>query len=180
MGFLGDHDLRPLALPEPRGLRPVGLALGKGPNGLEVAIAEITGTPTVGTLRAVWKARHGGRASPVVPVFSHTGSQRSRRVSGRIHHAAGSDGRRGQARDVGLRGVPNGRRRILRHNEASPQVIERRLDYLDDIRHMVGIQRAERGLVEGLKRAIRAAAPRARIHPGVGGGGMTKSGPRDA
>lgn len=73
MGFLGDHDLRPLALPEPRGLRPVGLALGKGANALEVAIAKSTGAPTVGTLRTVWRARHGGRASPEVLVVLYDG-----------------------------------------------------------------------------------------------------------
>lgn len=73
MPFLDAHDLRPLALPEPRGLRPVGLALGKGANALEVAIAESTGKPAVAALRAVWKARHAGRASPVVLVVLYDG-----------------------------------------------------------------------------------------------------------
>lgn len=51
----------------------MGLALGKGSNALEVAIAESAGAPTVGTLRGVWKARHGGRASPVVLVVLYDG-----------------------------------------------------------------------------------------------------------
>ena len=53
MSFLPNRELRTFNLPEPHGLKPVGLALGSGPNALEVAVAEGTAAPTVTTLRAV-------------------------------------------------------------------------------------------------------------------------------
>jgi hypothetical protein len=68
MAILSDRELRPLNLAEAHGVRPVGLALGNGPNALEVAITESTSAPTVTTLRAVWKARLGGRATPLLLV----------------------------------------------------------------------------------------------------------------
>jgi len=55
-------------LPEPHELRAVGLALGNGPNALEVAIAASAEAPTATTLRTVWKARLGGRATPLLLV----------------------------------------------------------------------------------------------------------------
>src|SRR5208283_6076997 len=68
MAILSDRELRPLNLAEAHGVQPVGLALGDGPNALEVAITESTSAPTVTTLRAVWKARLGGRATPLLLV----------------------------------------------------------------------------------------------------------------
>jgi hypothetical protein len=69
MTFLANYELRPLNLPEAHDLKSVGLALGTGPNALEVAITESTTSPTVTTLRAVWKARLGGRATPLLLVI---------------------------------------------------------------------------------------------------------------
>lgn len=68
MTFLNNIELRPLSLAEPRGLKPVGLALGKGANAVEVAVTEANGAPNLTTLRTVWKARLGGRASPLLLV----------------------------------------------------------------------------------------------------------------
>lgn len=73
MDFLASHELRPLNLPEAHHLRPVGLALGNGPNALEVAVAESPSAPTVTSLRAVWKARLGGRATPLLLVVLYDG-----------------------------------------------------------------------------------------------------------
>jgi hypothetical protein len=73
MSFLADRELRPLNLPEPYDLKSVDLALGNGPNALEVAVTESTSTPTLSTLRAVWKARLGGRATPLLLVVLYDG-----------------------------------------------------------------------------------------------------------
>ena len=56
--FLARFPRPDYALPEPRGLRPVGLALGRGASyALEVAIARSAGRPAAAELRAAWKAR---------------------------------------------------------------------------------------------------------------------------
>ncbi len=69
--FLGDLDLRPLKLAEDSGLEPVGLALGPGAGGLEVAVARSQRKPTQDALRNAWKDRQGGRATPVLLVALH-------------------------------------------------------------------------------------------------------------
>ena len=66
MDFLAQVDLRPLSLPDEAGFHPVGLALGKGPHALEVAIVESQQQPTVSSMRKAWKARLGGRAVPLL------------------------------------------------------------------------------------------------------------------
>ncbi|MFH1924657.1 MAG: hypothetical protein ABIP48_32800, partial [Planctomycetota bacterium] len=66
--FLGDIELRPLSLSEPGGMEPVGLAVGPGSGGLEVAVARAPRRPGQETMRNAWKARHGGRAAPVLLV----------------------------------------------------------------------------------------------------------------
>ncbi|MBI3325689.1 MAG: hypothetical protein HYZ81_03160, partial [Nitrospinae bacterium] len=72
MTFLADvEDLRPLRLDGHPGLRPVGLALGQGSQAVEVALTEATGRPTAGALKAAWRARVGGRATPVLLVALH-------------------------------------------------------------------------------------------------------------
>ena len=49
-------------------MRPRGLLLGNGPNALEVVVMEAPGRPSVADLRALWKTRLGGRATPVLVV----------------------------------------------------------------------------------------------------------------
>lgn len=66
--LLSDVELRPLNLPRGGPLEPVGLAIGPGPGGLEVAVARATRRPGQETMRSGWKARHGGRAVPVLLV----------------------------------------------------------------------------------------------------------------
>jgi hypothetical protein len=66
--FLSDVDLRPLNLDDPDPFEPVGLAIGPGSGGLEVAVARAGRKPGQETMRAVWKARHRGRAVPVLLV----------------------------------------------------------------------------------------------------------------
>src|SRR5271154_1345343 len=73
VGFLSDLDLRPLDLPEISDLRPVGLALGNGPQALEVAVLDSAHRPSTATLRAAWKARLEGRATPLLLVALHNG-----------------------------------------------------------------------------------------------------------
>jgi len=73
MSFLPDRELRPLNLPESHNLKPIGLALGNGANALEVAVTESTAPPTATILRAVWRARVAGRATPLLLVVLYDG-----------------------------------------------------------------------------------------------------------
>jgi hypothetical protein len=73
MTFLENHELRAVNLGDPQGLRPLGLAIGKGANALEVLVAEASSPPSLGALRNVWKARLGGRATPVLLVVLYDG-----------------------------------------------------------------------------------------------------------
>lgn len=69
--FLSDVSFRPLQLSDGRGLKPIGLALGKGSQAVEVAVTVADSRPTAADLRRVWKNRHGGRAVPLVLVALH-------------------------------------------------------------------------------------------------------------
>lgn len=63
--FLRSFEHRPLQLDGETGLKLLGLVLGEGSQGLEVAIAQSGSRPTAVDLRTVWKARHGeSRAGP--------------------------------------------------------------------------------------------------------------------
>jgi hypothetical protein len=68
MSFLDGYEKRSLTLPEAHGLQPVELVLGQGPNALEVAVTRSASKPTGAALRSVWKARLGGRATPLLLV----------------------------------------------------------------------------------------------------------------
>jgi hypothetical protein len=57
-----------LALQCPAGLAPLALHIGQGPNAFEVIVLAAIGEPAAGALQAAWKARRGGRASPVLLV----------------------------------------------------------------------------------------------------------------
>jgi hypothetical protein len=57
---------RPLTLPRQVGLDPKALYIGNGQNAIEVIAVDATGQPSGGALQAAWKARRGGRASPVL------------------------------------------------------------------------------------------------------------------
>ncbi len=71
---LEDVQLRPLPAAESGiGLRPLGLALGAGPNPLEIVVFEADSRPSSVILRETWKRRWGGRASPVVVVATWAG-----------------------------------------------------------------------------------------------------------
>jgi hypothetical protein len=71
--FLENYELRAVNLGDPQGLKPFGLAIGKGANALEVLVAEARSAPTVGALRNVWKARLAGRATPLLLVVLYDG-----------------------------------------------------------------------------------------------------------
>ena len=66
--FLTDVEMRPLSVGDARGLEPIGLALGRGNGGLEVAVTRSSGRPAQATMRTTWKSRHGGRAIPLLLV----------------------------------------------------------------------------------------------------------------
>jgi hypothetical protein len=68
MTFLADRELRPVALAEANGLHADGLLLGRGASALEVVLTSAAEKPSVHTLREAWKARVGGRATPVLLV----------------------------------------------------------------------------------------------------------------
>ncbi len=71
--FLADLELRPLTLTDAGPLEPVGLMIGPGSGGLEVAIARSERKPNRDALRNAWKSRQGGRATPVLLVALHGG-----------------------------------------------------------------------------------------------------------
>jgi hypothetical protein len=71
--FLAGLTPRPLTLPREGGLAPIALHVGKGQNAFEVVVAAAPAKPTAGALQAAWKARRGGRASPVLLVALHDG-----------------------------------------------------------------------------------------------------------
>jgi len=71
--FLSNRDSRPLILADSRGLKALRLFLGQGANALEIAVAESEAAPNLTNLHAVWKARFGGRATPLLLVVLHDG-----------------------------------------------------------------------------------------------------------
>ena len=66
--FLADLDLRPLSIEDSGPLEPVGLAIGPGSGGLEVAVVRAARQPGQETMRNAWRVRQGGRAAPVLLV----------------------------------------------------------------------------------------------------------------
>src|SRR2546422_7999767 len=70
-GFLDGVPLRSIAVPGGVPFQPVGLALGQGPSPLEVLVVTSTGEPNATILRSGWRARHAGRAAPLILVVLH-------------------------------------------------------------------------------------------------------------
>lgn len=68
MAFLEQYERRPFTMADTGNLKPAGLYLGKGPNAVEVTVFESGTRPGVAALRNAWKARLGGRATPLVVV----------------------------------------------------------------------------------------------------------------
>ncbi len=68
MAFLEQYERRPFTLADTGSLKPAGLYLGKGPSAVEVVTFESSTRPTVAALRAAWKARLAGRATPLLVV----------------------------------------------------------------------------------------------------------------
>lgn len=64
--FLSEFSLRKVAAPSGCPFSILGLAIGKGSSPLEVLVAEATSEPNVPQVHAVWKARQGGRAAPLM------------------------------------------------------------------------------------------------------------------
>src|SRR5262249_14780047 len=63
----------PLELPETTELRAEGLVLGKGNQPVEIAIFSTGHRPSTPALRAAWKGRLKGRATPLVVVALYNG-----------------------------------------------------------------------------------------------------------
>lgn len=70
MAFLNEIVRRPLTQSSP-GLSPVGLYIGPGALGLEVAVYRSDTRPSAVTLQGAWRARRGARAAPVLIVALH-------------------------------------------------------------------------------------------------------------
>ena len=70
-GFLSDLTPRPWRPDSSETLRPLGLFVGQGTNALEVVAAESSRSPNRNTLLSAWRARRGGRASPVLLVVQY-------------------------------------------------------------------------------------------------------------
>jgi hypothetical protein len=68
MNFLVDREPRPVTLAAADGLRAEGLFLGNGASALEVLVTSASSKPSIPSLRSVWKARVGGRVTPVLLV----------------------------------------------------------------------------------------------------------------
>lgn len=71
MSFLNSHEARTFNLSGQQDFRPESLFLGNGPNALEIAVVFTATRPSVAALREVWKARVGGRATPVLLVAQY-------------------------------------------------------------------------------------------------------------
>jgi hypothetical protein len=69
--FLSGAQFRPIHLNAPAGYAARGLALGRGNPALEVVAFTTTAPPRADDLRQLWKARHAGRAAPVVVAAAH-------------------------------------------------------------------------------------------------------------
>jgi len=69
MTFLADIELRPVSLAGLGGCPSVGLALGKGPQPLEIAVAEASGRPTLTKVRDAWRVRLDRRCPLLVMVL---------------------------------------------------------------------------------------------------------------
>ena len=69
--FLADLQLRQVTPPPGCPFTIRGLALGKGISPLEVLVADSRAAPALPQVRSVWKARHGGRAAPLILVVLH-------------------------------------------------------------------------------------------------------------
>jgi len=81
-GILSDLMSRPWSPDSKHGFRPAGLFVGKGTNAIKVAVAQSSGAPTRTALLASWKARRGGRATPVLLIALHPGDAALCGVSG--------------------------------------------------------------------------------------------------
>lgn len=73
MNVFNDFQLRPVKMPEGSPFDAVGLAVGKGSQGVEVLVAKSTTTPRLPNVRSTWKARNAGRAAPLMLVVLHDG-----------------------------------------------------------------------------------------------------------
>ena len=71
--FLDGVPLRRVTLADRWPFTPTGLALGGGASGLEVLVATHPRVPSAQDLRSAWKARHGGRAAPLLLVVLYEG-----------------------------------------------------------------------------------------------------------
>lgn len=71
--FLGELPLRKIALPPGCPFTILGLAIGQGATPLEVLAVESAVEPNLPQVRAVWKARQGGRAAPLTLAVLHDG-----------------------------------------------------------------------------------------------------------
>ena len=69
--FWPTWNSRPLTLADAGPLEPIGLTIGPGSGGLEVAVVRCERKPAQDTLRNAWKNRQGGRATPVLLVALH-------------------------------------------------------------------------------------------------------------
>ncbi|WP_311029385.1 Eco57I restriction-modification methylase domain-containing protein [Mesorhizobium koreense] len=70
--FLEDLSKRPLTQ-SAEGLAPLGLYIGPGQLGLEVAVYTSAGRPSSAALLKAWKERRGGRSTPLLTVALHDG-----------------------------------------------------------------------------------------------------------
>lgn len=68
----GDFEFRPVRLTTGH-FHALGLALGNGPSPLEVVVATADAAPNQRDVRSAWRARHAGRAAPLLLVVLHSG-----------------------------------------------------------------------------------------------------------
>jgi len=71
--FLPSVQFRLATLSLPSGFTARGLALGHGNPALELVAVTTTAQPRIEDLRQLWKARHAGRAAPVVVAAAYCG-----------------------------------------------------------------------------------------------------------
>ena len=69
--ILDGIPLRRVSLPDRWPFQAQGLALGNGSSALEILVATHSSVPRAPELRSAWKARHGGRAAPLLVVVGY-------------------------------------------------------------------------------------------------------------
>ena len=69
--FLNDYQPRPLTQSSHKDITPKSLFIGRGTNGLEIALYETKEKPNSTTIAKVWLERRANRSAPVLIIIKY-------------------------------------------------------------------------------------------------------------